>query len=245
LNLIFLFTGHCFGDFVFQSGEMANEKLESKKTFFKHCAIYGTSLFFVTVFFGNVFQVILFSSVIALTHLAIDLGRVFLEKRLAPNNRKGIFSLFILDQFLHLITLALFAAALPEPNFIGNHIRGLFHTYFHETTALNLSLIIFVYVLCSFPAGVFIKKLFILWGFQKAEVGVESGYIIGILERMCVLTLALLGQYTAISFVIAAKSLARMEQFKQPDFAEKYLVGTLLSFLIALLSGIAITHLIN
>ena len=45
-----------------------------------------------------------------------------------------------------------------------------------------------------------------------------------------------MGQLGAIGFVLAAKSLARFKQLDDRDFAEKYLVGTLLSVLIALLS---------
>jgi len=93
-----------------------------------------------------------------------------------------------------------------------------------------------------------VKKVFLKLGYQKEDVPTDesqtkaqiSGYAIGMLERVCVFTLTLLGQYTAISFVIAAKSLARMKQFEEKDFAEKYLVGTLLSVVIALLLGIAV-----
>lgn len=62
-----------------------------------------------------------------------------------------------------------------------------------------------------------------------------SGYLIGVLERVIVLTLGLNGQMGAIGFVLTAKSLARFKQLEVKGFAEKYLVGTLLSMGIALL----------
>jgi hypothetical protein len=46
--------------------------------------------------------------------------------------------------------------------------------------------------------------------------------------------LGLNGQLGAIGFVLAAKSLARFNQLNDKSFAEKYLVGTLLSVVIAL-----------
>ncbi|HZK72111.1 MAG TPA: DUF3307 domain-containing protein, partial [Clostridia bacterium] len=63
---------------------------------------------------------------------------------------------------------------------------------------------------------------------------IKSGYLIGVLERVIILTLGLNGQIGAIGFVLAAKSLARFNQLNDKSFAEKYLVGTLLSVAIAL-----------
>lgn len=64
--------------------------------------------------------------------------------------------------------------------------------------------------------------------------GVKIGSWIGILEREIILMLGLMGQFGAIGFVLAAKSLARFKQLENKSFAEKYLVGTLLSALIAI-----------
>ena len=65
-----------------------------------------------------------------------------------------------------------------------------------------------------------------------------AGIFVGILERAIILTLSLLNQFGAISFVFLAKSMARFKQLEQRDFAEYYLIGTLTSFFIALLGGI-------
>lgn len=70
---------------------------------------------------------------------------------------------------------------------------------------------------------------------QKSEEELQIGSWIGILEREIMLFLALMGQYGAIGFVLAAKSLARFKQLENKAFAEKYLLGTLLSSAIALL----------
>lgn len=72
----------------------------------------------------------------------------------------------------------------------------------------------------------------------------DSSFIIGVLERLCILTLVILNQYTAISFIIAAKSLARLNYLiGDKDFAEKYLIGTLLSIMIAILCGCLINNI--
>jgi hypothetical protein len=75
------------------------------------------------------------------------------------------------------------------------------------------------------------------------EEVVKIGSWIGILEREIILILGLMGQYGAIGFVLTAKSVARYKQLENKAFAEKYLVGTLLSALIAI-AGASICSLL-
>lgn len=65
------------------------------------------------------------------------------------------------------------------------------------------------------------------------------GKYIGVFERFIILTLVIRKEYSAIGFVFAAKSLARANDIikKDENFAEYYLVGTLLSTSIAMLGG--------
>jgi len=101
----------------------------------------------------------------------------------------------------------------------------------------------------SYFVGQFLKP------YKKTAANPDSaglqgvGRKIGKVERAIILTLALLGEFGAISFVFVAKSMARFEQLKKRQFAEYYLLGTLLSILFALfvaliLQGI-ITILVN
>lgn len=73
---------------------------------------------------------------------------------------------------------------------------------------------------------------------------VRTGRVIGTLERYIVLLLAVFAQWAAIVLVLAAKSIARFEELKQRTFAEYYLVGTLSSMLVAIVSGLAVAALI-
>ena len=43
-------------------------------------------------------------------------------------------------------------------------------------------------------------------------------------------------QFGLIGFVLTAKSIARFKQMEDKNFAEKYLIGTLTSFLIVLIT---------
>jgi len=74
-----------------------------------------------------------------------------------------------------------------------------------------------------------------------ATEGIEgAGSIIGILERILVLTFVLTNQYTAITIIFAAKSIARFNELDNRETAEYYLIGSFLSITIALVVGIII-----
>jgi len=68
----------------------------------------------------------------------------------------------------------------------------------------------------------------------------SRGRTIGILERVILLTLVIVGQWGALGFVIAAKSIARFKDLDQRDFSERYLIGTLTSVAVAIASGLAV-----
>lgn len=103
-------------------------------------------------------------------------------------------------------------------------------------------IVVIAALLCGKPAAIVVALVFerIPKTLQKADEQVNQteslkiGSWVGILEREIILILGLLGQFGAIGFVLAAKSLARHSQLNNQAFAEKYLVGTLLSAFIAL-----------
>jgi hypothetical protein len=70
---------------------------------------------------------------------------------------------------------------------------------------------------------------------QTARVGAT----IGILERILVVVFVLTGTEAAIGFVVAAKTLARFRLLDDRDFAEYYLLGTLASVAVAIVSALA------
>jgi hypothetical protein len=64
------------------------------------------------------------------------------------------------------------------------------------------------------------------------------GATIGILERLLIATFVLVGAEAAIGFVIAAKTLARFRLLDDRDFAEYYLLGTLASVSVAIITAL-------
>jgi hypothetical protein len=80
---------------------------------------------------------------------------------------------------------------------------------------------------------------------NAGAIDVARGRAIGALERALALTLVLLGEYGAVGWIIAAKSLARFKALEEREFAEYFLIGTLASFLLAVVAGVGLRFLLN
>jgi hypothetical protein len=103
------------------------------------------------------------------------------------------------------------------------------------------------YYICAYFIAIVVGRLFVELFLKSLRISLENstekglpgaGKIIGMLERGIILTLGLLGEFSAISFVFVAKSMARFKQLEKRQFAEYYLIGTLLSFFFALVVAI-------
>jgi hypothetical protein len=168
---------------------------------------------------------------IAALHLIID------GLKSVCKNLKGA---FFYDQILH---LAVIVAAVVTFNKIG---EISFPTWLLETKTL---LWIVAFMFCLRPANFIIQNIFKEAKISIPDSGKEqslpnAGRVIGNVERMLTLVFVVLGQYEAIGFLLAAKSLLR---FRETDTvkSEYVLVGTLLSFAIAIIMGVAVKLLIE
>jgi hypothetical protein len=70
------------------------------------------------------------------------------------------------------------------------------------------------------------------------EPHLGGGEVIGVLERLFTFVLVMAGGLSAVGFAVAAKAAARYPQFKNPVFAEYFLIGTLCSIGVAVLVGL-------
>ncbi len=73
----------------------------------------------------------------------------------------------------------------------------------------------------------------------------QVGATIGVIERLLIVTFVLVGADAAIGFVVGAKTIARFKQLDDRDFAEYYLLGTLASVSIAILTAIVARAALN
>jgi len=65
----------------------------------------------------------------------------------------------------------------------------------------------------------------------------NAGVLIGFSERLIIMVLIMFNSIGSIGFIIAMKALTRFKQFEDKSFAEYYLIGSLVSILIGIVSG--------
>jgi hypothetical protein len=72
----------------------------------------------------------------------------------------------------------------------------------------------------------------------------KIGRYIGMIERILIMIFIVQGTPHGLTFLIAVKSLTRFKQFENKRFAEYYLIGSLLSALIAVVLGYTVVRVI-
>lgn len=176
--------------------------------------------------------VIAFALLLAISHVLIDLVKSYYS---------GL-GYFIVDQFLHVLMLVIVWLCLTDIGFgmILQYVRTLLD-------APNL-LVVLAYLLLMKPASLLISlilaKLVTLKSTSK-QGALAGGHLIGIAERLLILTLILVEQYSAIGLVVAAKSVLRFNDLRDSHdrtLTEYILLGSLLSFSITLLVAIALLY---
>ena len=237
-----LISVHLLADFLFQSSAVIERKRQERKFLFLHCFIYF--IVFEILFF-TLFQckkVFLLGLIISILHFLINFIKNKLEKRFPQRRLQLLF--FLLDQLIHLIMIIGIYYIFNLENLTNNF-------YIKLQGYENFKTIIFYILIFSIildPASVFIRKLFTLISpktYPKTNLKeLKAGNIIGKLERIIIAILLLNNQFGVMGFVLTAKSIARFKQMENKDFAEKYLIGTLTSFLIALISVLILKGLL-
>lgn len=239
MELILL--GHIIGDFYAQTDKMAEKKKTSIKYMLIHCLIYtiavGSGLFLLY----RGIETIVILCVIYLSHFIIDMIKQKCDRKYAKYQHMN----FITDQIAHIVVLFLtiyFAKRRFNFVLVNNPVINSMNV------KLFISIVLAILV-CWKPAAIFISLVLERLPETKEKVNSKEkkgvgksleaedtkvGYWIGILEREIILILGLIGEFGAIGFVLTAKSLARFKQLEDKSFAEKYLVGTLLSAFIAI-----------
>lgn len=238
MELILL--GHIIGDFYVQTDKIAEKKKNSIKYMLIHCLIYTivVGIGFYELSRGIV-KTLIISSVIFLSHLIIDL----IKRKCDKNAIKYEYIIFLIDQIIHIMILLLIIY-IAKQQFCFRINNNLIIDDLNVKTCIVVASAALV---CWKPASIFVSLVFkiipetieqadqTIKANKKTETeGVKIGSWIGILEREIIFILGLMGQFGAIGFVLTAKSLARFKQLENKSFAEKYLVGTLLSAFIAI-----------
>lgn len=230
---------HLLGDFVFQFDEVIKLKFsQERKEVTKGLAMH---IGIITLLNFSVFLYIPFDKtlavdflIIAFSHFLIDYAKVYLSREGKPVEALVYFAL---DQVLHIGIIIFLVGDL--------YIIQL------EKLDKRIAYNFLIYLLCTFTASIVVKmildyiyrtdrdyqkKLERLFPEDENSIlkEVKVGKVIGIIERFILLTLATHSGFSALGFIFAAKSLTRFKMLEKKVFAEYYLLGTLISYLIVI-----------
>jgi len=234
LQLIF---AHILGDFFLQGKRWIISK-ETRKWrspyLYIHVLIHFALILLITRDVNN-WKIAL---IISLFHLLIDGIKLHFQKQ------EQLRFWFFADQLAHL-------AVLLTVGLI--HEKIVWHPEIFMSTSALINAIAVLFVLK--PSSLITKTIISRWTphtDSSHSIAVESlkdaGEWIGYLERIMILIFILLNKWEAIGFLLAAKSVFRFGDLKEPKetkLTEYVVIGTFLSFFIAIMTGLLATYLIN
>lgn len=240
-TLLTFFIGHLLGDFYFQSAALAAQKDHSIPRLLQHSLMYLITMVGVTLpVFGS--SLILPAFGISVGHLIIDGSKFLLvQKGLLKPVQEAV--IYLVDQLLHGLVIIGVTVYLMESSlsitYLPETMRFLSLLNGDITVVLSWVLILLLVVQ---PCSITIKK--VLNHYRPINEAVveedglpNAGALIGVFERIFILLMLSANQFTAIGFVLTAKSIARYNKISEsPQFAEYYLLGTLLSTLLIVIS---------
>ncbi len=227
-----LLLAHLLGDFLLQPTSWVLDK-ESKKQKSKYLYIHTFLHGILAWLFVGEMAFGWFALALAISHGFID----FLK--LQFQNKKTKRNWFLLDQILHLVTIMI--------------IASLYKKLSVDFTVLNNQFWILItgIVFLTKPTSIIITNTISIWTPESKNKNDDSlenaGNYIGIFERLFVFCFILTGHFEAIGFLLAAKSIFRfgdLKEAKDRKLTEYVLIGTLLSFGLALLTGLLVQNFI-
>lgn len=232
VNYLLLFILHLLGDFYLQTTKIARCKNAKKgvacgeckkceehswinwKYLIVHSLLYIVP-FIVLYFVTEVVYATVVIGALLVTHILIDAGTCYFNKK----NKQTI--VFMVDQVLHVGIISLISRTVT----FNHNLDGYY-------TVLKVVFICFMLIM---PCSIIINKLFKDIYPETEEMGIfDIGSMIGIMERILTVIFAYFENFPAVAIIITVKTWARTNDLKEPEFRNKYLLGTLTSLVLAL-----------
>jgi hypothetical protein len=228
-----LILAHIIGDFLLQPQKWVIHKETHKhksKFLYWHILVHLAALVLVLQANFNYWLGIL---VIVITHYVIDVIKLHLKSKL--NSRL----LFSLDQLAHLLVIAIMVKIYEPYDF---NIAMLFRAK---------TLLFITSILClTKVSSIIMKTIISKWDLKEytEEASLkDAGAYIGILERLFVFMFIITNHWEGVGFLIAAKSVFRfgdLSKAKDRKLTEYILIGTLISFGLAIVFGIGYEYIL-
>lgn len=228
--LLMLLLGHVIGDFYMQTAKIAEKKEKSFLWVLWHCLLYGIAILIVGLPVVSL-DIVILVSMATISHAVIDIVKYLLVRK----KKKVSKHVFFVDQILHLICVTIlsyvwtiYQIPLREMPVVSEWFQIV------GVSEVLVGKWILGLLIINKPANICIQHLI---GHYKPKskdnqfkADNNAGRAIGAVERIVMFILLYLNQFSAIGLVLTAKSIARYDRIsKDEQFAEYYLLGTLLS----------------
>lgn len=228
LLLIKLIAAHLLGDFTLQSDKLCNMRysgdLSDRISANAIHSLIQAALSYLFIGIWNLWEIPI---VIFLSHFLIDFLKTQYGSRRLPD--------LVYDQIAHYIVIfliwKLMLVGLPEADATSK---------FSQTSWIILT----SYLAVLTPTSILVKAFMEYNSWIPTNSSLQglpnAGKWIGYLERILTLTFIFTGNIEGIGFLLAAKSIFRfgeLNRSKELKVTEYVLIGTFLSFTIAILTG--------
>ncbi|MCF8223063.1 MAG: DUF3307 domain-containing protein [Bacteroidales bacterium] len=249
--LLQLVLAHILTDFVIQSNKWVEHKKRKalkSQYFWLHVSLSGVLTYLILMQWTNWIAPLS----IFISHGLIDYWKISIEQKIdaknekIPNKKDKIIEVvyFFTDQLLHLVIIILVWLYLTDS--FNQVIPSLVDLFTDEKSLI----IITAFIIITWPAGKTIGKITETFKYELSTTDSlkNAGTYIGITERILVFIFVLLGQFAAIGFLIAGKSILRVSRDNDDDARKKteyVLIGTMISFTVAILIGLLTRKLLS
>jgi hypothetical protein len=239
--LALLVSGHVLADFLFQPQALVEKKNHGWWLAVHALVVTLTQAAVVLPLVSTRALPLLLA--IGVSHAAIDAAKIRLERQ-----RRNKLTTFTLDQAAHIAVVGVVWLAWLR---IGPETLRFLPPTSKVASFARVAVIAAAYALNITGGATVVAALLERYNLPATSGAgaattdeASRGRVIGVLERILVLTLVLLQEWGAIGLVVAAKSIARFKDLEDRSFCEYYLIGTLASMLMATLTGILVSALI-
>ncbi|PWH82730.1 DUF3307 domain-containing protein [Algibacter marinivivus] len=229
-----LILAHAIGDFLFQPYKWVQHKEKYKhksKYLYWHILIHAIALI-VLLQFNFKYWIALI--IIPVSHYIIDVIKLHLNAKI--NSRL----LFGLDQLAHLLVIAL-VVKIYQPYDINLEFL------FKPKTLLFLTCILGI----TKASAIIMRTIISKWDlseYNKESTLEDAGAYIGVLERLFVFMFIITNHWEGVGFLITAKSVFRfsdLSKAKDRKLTEYILIGTLISFGLAIAFGLGYEYVLT
>jgi Protein of unknown function (DUF3307) len=226
--IIKLLIAHILGDFAFQSSTWIDSKREKgikSRVFYYHLVIVALLSFIAIGQFD--WLAVEITLAITISHGLIDWWKIKVDKNASLNY-------FLIDQFLHVVVLMIaWLFIIQGWDKVQVVAFGLWNSF-------PILIVLLGFLFCIVPSCFIVKFVVKQLIVQNEASDVKrGGMLIGIFERKIIFTFVLFNQYEAIGFLVTGKSILRFSDGQKKE-TEYVLVGTMLSYTLAILTGVLV-----